>query len=260
MTLDVQVGLAATVVFSYASLLPAGLFGFLWWVGGGQASAATISFLELVCLYGYSLTIYIPVSLLWLIQVMLMLLLIVLSVVIQRSPWLQISWWQWLCVLLGAGLSGVVLFTPIWPAVRHQAARSAAIVMVVIVTLHLLLAVGFMLYFFHVPAAAAAGPHNSTEVAPPAAGDSNNTLEVQQQQAAEQKASVQLQEAEPTDMKKEEDAKRSTEEDNPEAKKISETPLAGSEQEAKQDTSKKEDIVEENHDNKSEKQPIASET
>ena len=258
--MDVQVGLAATVVFSYASLLPAGLFGFLWWVGGGQASAATISFLELVCLYGYSLTIYIPVSLLWLIQVMLMLLLIVLSVVIQRSPWLQISWWQWLCVLLGAGLSGVVLFTPIWPAVRHQAARSAAIVMVVIVTLHLLLAVGFMLYFFHVPAAAAAGPHNSTEVAPPAAGDSNNTLEVQQQQAAEQKASVQLQEAEPTGVKKEEDAKRSTEEDNPEAKKISETPLAGSEQEAKQDTSKKEDIVEENHDNKSEKQPIASET
>ena len=181
-------------------------------------------------------------------------------VAIHRSPWLQISWWQWLCVLLGAGLSGVVLFTPIWPAVRHQAARSAAIVMVVIVTLHLLLAVGFMLYFFHVPAAAAAGPHNSTEVAPPAAGDSNNTLEVQQQQAAEQKASVQLQEAEPTDMKKEEDAKRSTEEDNPEAKKISETPLAGSDQEAKQDTSKKEDIVEENHDNKSEKQPLASET
>merc|ERR1719410_2622076 len=134
--------------------------------------------------------------------------------------------------------------------------------MVVIVTLHLLLAVGFMLYFFHVPAAAAAGPHNSTEVAPPAAGDSNNTLEVQQQQqqAAEQKASVQLQEAEPTDMKKEEDVKRSTEEDNPEAKKISETPLTGSDQEAKQDTSKKEDIVEENHDNKSEKQPIASDT
>ena len=186
-------------------------------------------------------------------------MLLVFSVAIQRSPWLlQISWWQWLCVLLGAGLSGVVLFTPIWPAVRHQAARSAAIVMVVIVTLHLLLAVGFMLYFFHVPAAAAAGPHNSTEVAPPAAGDTNNTLEVQQ--AAEQKASVQLQDAEPTDTKKEEDAKRSTEEDNPEAKKISETPLAGSDQEAKQDTSKKEDIVEENHDNKSEKQPIASET
>ena len=55
------------VVFSYASLLPAGLYGFLWWAG--QSTTATISFLELLCLYGYSLTIYIPVSLLWLIQV-----------------------------------------------------------------------------------------------------------------------------------------------------------------------------------------------
>ena len=62
-----QVSVSAMVVFSYASLLPAGLYGFLWWAG--QSSSATISFLELVCLYGYSLTIYIPVSLLWLIQV-----------------------------------------------------------------------------------------------------------------------------------------------------------------------------------------------
>ena len=29
----------------------------------------------------------------------------------------QYSWWQWLCVLAGAGLSGAVLFMPIWPAV-----------------------------------------------------------------------------------------------------------------------------------------------
>ena len=57
------------VVFSYASLLPAGLYGVMWWAGAGQVSSSTISFVELVCLYGYSLTIYVPVSLLWLIQV-----------------------------------------------------------------------------------------------------------------------------------------------------------------------------------------------
>jgi len=141
-----KVSLAAMVVFSYASLLPAGLYGFMWWAGAGQVGSSTISFIELLCLYGYSLTIYIPVSLLWLVQ---------------------ISWWQWICVLLGAGLSGVVLFTPIWPAVRHQAARSAAIVMVVIVSLHILLAVGFMLYFFHVPSGSGgAGVHNVTETVP----------------------------------------------------------------------------------------------
>lgn len=138
-----KVSLAATAVFSYASLLPAGLYSFLWWAGGAGAAGAGISFLELICLYGYSLSIYIPVSLLWLVQV---------------------SWWQWLCVLAGAGLSGAVLFLPLWPAMRHGAARSAPLVMAVVAGLHLLLACGFMLYFFHVPPTA--GPTNSTVVEP----------------------------------------------------------------------------------------------
>jgi len=137
-----KVTLAATAVFSYAGFVPAALYGFLWW-SGAAAGAATLTFLELVCLYGYSLAIYIPVSLLWLIQV---------------------SWWQWICVLVGAGLSGSVLFLPIWPAVRDQAAKSAVLVMVVVLALHLLLACGFMLYFFHVPAVTpGAGGHNVTE-------------------------------------------------------------------------------------------------
>ena len=67
-TILLKVTLAATAVFSYAGLLPAGLYGFLWWASSG-AGAATLTFLELVCLYGYSLAIYIPVSILWLIQV-----------------------------------------------------------------------------------------------------------------------------------------------------------------------------------------------
>jgi len=140
-----KVTLAATAVFSYAMFVPAALYGFLWW-SGAAAGAATLSFLELLCLYGYSLAIYIPVSLLWLIQV---------------------SWWQWICVLVGAGLSGSVLFLPIWPAVRDQAAKSAVLVMGVVLALHLLLACGFMLYFFHVPTAAGgAGGHNITEIEP----------------------------------------------------------------------------------------------
>jgi len=122
-----KVTLAATAVFSYATLLPAGLSGFLWWMGSG-AGAASLTFLELLSLYGYSLAIYVPVSVLWLIQV---------------------SWLQWLLVLAGAGLSGAVLFMTVWPAIRDQAAKTAAIVMCVLLALHLLLACGFMLYFFH---------------------------------------------------------------------------------------------------------------
>jgi len=163
-----KVSMAAMVVFSYASLLPAGLFGYLWWAGAGTVGT-TITFVELVCLYGYSLTIYIPVSLLWLIP---------------------ISWWQWLCVLLGAGLSGFVLFTPIWPAVRHQASKSAVIIMAIIVTLHLLLAVGFMLYFFHaVPSGAGGHPHHNDTVIVPPSGAENDTKSLHEAQAAQVKAS-----------------------------------------------------------------------
>merc|ERR1719237_1604503 len=90
------------------------------------------------------ISIYVPVSILWLIQV---------------------SWWQWLCVLLGAGLSGAVLFTPLWPAVRDGASKGAWVVMGIVLCLHLLLACGFMLYFFHAPpTSGGAGPTNVTEV------------------------------------------------------------------------------------------------
>ena len=39
--------LASTAVFTYAGLLPAGLYGYLWWASQGAGSLA-ISFLELV--------------------------------------------------------------------------------------------------------------------------------------------------------------------------------------------------------------------
>jgi len=173
-----KVTLAATAVFSYAGIVPASLYGFLWW-SGSAAGAATLSFLELVCLYGYSLAIYIPVSLLWLIQV---------------------SWWQWLCVLAGAGMSGYVLFLPIWPAVRDQAAKSAFIVMGVVLALHLLLACGFMLYFFHVPAAT--GGHdinvNSTQVIVPASPEKSvdESKEIVNDTAKDDKAVIEAAEAE----------------------------------------------------------------
>ena len=83
------------VVFSYASLLPAGLYGFMWWAGAGQVGSSTISFIELLCLYGYSLTIYIPVSLLWLVQVGL-----------EFFFYIVFSW----CLLRSPGGSGFVFF------------------------------------------------------------------------------------------------------------------------------------------------------
>lgn len=54
--------IAAVVIFMYAWLVPIGLWGFLTWRQGAERQIGGYSFLETVCVYGYSLFIYIPTS------------------------------------------------------------------------------------------------------------------------------------------------------------------------------------------------------
>ena len=126
--------MAATAVFGYAWLVPAFLYATLWWIGGSKQENQTIdsstSFLELLCVYGYSLAIYIPVSVLWTIQYPI---------------------FQWTLALGGAGLSGAVLLLAIWPSVQNHPKKMGIILIGVVLLLHLLLACGFMMYFFHGP-------------------------------------------------------------------------------------------------------------
>jgi protein YIPF1/2 len=49
---------ATTAIFAYWWLVPTALYGLLWWRG----NQAGFTFTELLCVYGYSLTIYIPIS------------------------------------------------------------------------------------------------------------------------------------------------------------------------------------------------------
>lgn len=46
----------------YAWLVPVALWGFLSWRQGAERQIGGYSFLETVCVYGYSLFIYIPTS------------------------------------------------------------------------------------------------------------------------------------------------------------------------------------------------------
>lgn len=87
------------------------------------------SLLSLICLYGYSLAVYIPVSVLWTIP---------------------ISALQWLLVLTGAFLSGSVLINVMRPSIRLS--KFSIFLIVGIGVAHFILATTFMLYFFHVPA------------------------------------------------------------------------------------------------------------
>ncbi|XP_059610690.1 protein YIPF1 [Phlebotomus argentipes] len=129
------VSYAATAIIIYASLVPLALWGaFKWSLKPVSAdletdtSAYTPGFLTLLCIYGYSLAIYVPVSILWVIQVSVL---------------------QWLLVITAALMSGSVLIFVMMPALRNS--KFSLILILGIIGAHFLLAAGFMLYFFHVP-------------------------------------------------------------------------------------------------------------
>ncbi|KAI8773998.1 protein YIPF1 [Biomphalaria glabrata] len=135
-----KVTFAATAIFSYWWVIPLLLYGVLWWRG----SQAKFTFLEMICVYGYSLVIYIPISILWAIQV---------------------SWLQWTLVVVGAVLSGSVLLLTFWPAVSEDNKKIALGMMAFIFIMHAALAAGFVLYFFYIPSTASDQVNVNTTVA-----------------------------------------------------------------------------------------------
>ncbi|OAD61257.1 Protein YIPF1, partial [Eufriesea mexicana] len=127
------VSYAATCIFLYAWLLPLILWGALKWTystrnteEGLIETHTTPGLLELLCLYGYSLAIYIPVAFLCTIQ---------------------IEWLQWSLVVVATLLSGGVLLRSMLPVI---AGKYRIMYIMIILDMHLLLAIGFMRYFFHI--------------------------------------------------------------------------------------------------------------
>ncbi|XP_036611693.1 protein YIPF2 isoform X2 [Trichosurus vulpecula] len=55
-----KVTVAGITIYCYAWLVPTALWGFLQWRKGVRDSVGCYTFLEIVCVYGYSLFIYIP--------------------------------------------------------------------------------------------------------------------------------------------------------------------------------------------------------
>ncbi|XP_023303416.2 protein YIPF1 [Lucilia cuprina] len=135
------VSVAATCIFVYVNLLPAALWGLFKYSlkpiqEGLETENAdyTPSLLALMCVYGYSLAIYIPVSILWVIQISIL---------------------QWLLVITAALLSGSVLIAVLTPALRNS--KMSLFLIMAILGAHFLLAAGFMLCFFHVPSGGSGG-------------------------------------------------------------------------------------------------------
>lgn len=121
-----KVGLAASTVTTYTIGVPTALW-FLFWFRG-CSSAYTL--LETICAYGYSLSIYIPISILWMFGVSLV---------------------QYVLVIVGALLSGSVLllsFAPVVQSDPSQTVKFSYLLLLLIIALHALVAFTFLVYFF----------------------------------------------------------------------------------------------------------------
>lgn len=127
------VSYAATAICLYVTLIPSAIWALLKWSTNVESDEnyeenAPPGILELICLYGYSLFIYIPVSILWTIQV---------------------NFLQWILVGVAACLSGSVLLLALSSHIKLS--KFKLLIVIGIIGFHLLLAMGFMTYFFHTP-------------------------------------------------------------------------------------------------------------
>ncbi|CAP36843.2 Protein CBG19633 [Caenorhabditis briggsae] len=115
---------ASTLIFLYVVIVPLLLYGLLW----NRRSELLHPYVDLVCLYGYSLSIFIPVTFLWIVD---------------------IGWFRWALIFVSVGLSGTVLARAIWPAVQNDVNKMVAFgTIAVVVILHFLLAFTFKEFYF----------------------------------------------------------------------------------------------------------------
>uniref|UniRef100_A0A3Q3K5W3 Protein YIPF n=1 Tax=Monopterus albus TaxID=43700 RepID=A0A3Q3K5W3_MONAL len=124
-----KVTIAATAIFTYAWLVPLALWGFLLWRNNKIMNLVSYSFMEIVCVYGYSLSIYIP-AVLWI---------------------LPYEWLRWCSIVVALCLSGSVLVMTFWSAVSDDHPKIIIVITSAIVVLNVLLAVGCKAYFFSKP-------------------------------------------------------------------------------------------------------------
>lgn len=151
------VTVAAVVIFLYAWLVPIGVWGFLTWRQGAERQVGGYSFLETVCVYGYSLFIYIPTSvsttsaLNYLNMTKSFKKCLNTSSVHSSIPsvspvqilWIiPFEWLRWTLIVIAMVISGSILVLTFWPVVRDDTKLMSVATVGTIVVLHALLAVG----------------------------------------------------------------------------------------------------------------------
>ncbi|VDM71007.1 unnamed protein product [Strongylus vulgaris] len=86
---------SATLVFLYVVLVPIIISAILW----QRKTELQFALSDLFCAYGYSLSIFVPVSILWT---------------------LDVNWFRWALIFTAVFLSGAVLAKALWPAFKSD--------------------------------------------------------------------------------------------------------------------------------------------
>ncbi|CAF1461671.1 unnamed protein product [Rotaria magnacalcarata] len=90
---------------------------------------ALSAIVKLLCIYGYRLTIFIPVSILWI---------------------MPIACLQWVLTIIASLISASVLIVTLWPAVNFGRKHLSALSMLAVLFVHSMMVVCIMLVFFHI--------------------------------------------------------------------------------------------------------------
>jgi len=117
-----KIPIGASVIYGYTVLIPLVMWAVFKWM------KIPFKLMELLCIYGYALFVFIPAC--------------VLCIIPQKQL-------QWVFTAIAAALSGWFLVTNLIPPLKQQEARVGYITLAVVGVLHLGLALAFKLVFFH---------------------------------------------------------------------------------------------------------------
>lgn len=131
---------AASAIFGYAFIFPFFISLVLYY----SKIMCGFSTVELLTSYGYSLSIFIPISFAWMIP---------------------FEFIRWTLVIIGAVISGSVVCLPIWQGLKVMSNKKIAYaILTIAVAANVALAVGFKMYFFNAPLQSHDGtPINSSQ-------------------------------------------------------------------------------------------------
>lgn len=118
-----EVIVIATVIYCYTWLLPVFLWIFLTW----RNTSDRYTLVQLQAVYGYSMAIFIPLTLLWMLNIELV---------------------RWVVLVVAVILSGSVLVQALWKPLQNETTRVAIILLVIVFLLHAGIAIGFKFYYF----------------------------------------------------------------------------------------------------------------